>query len=201
MSLPPLQPLGPFDGHLDDGSRIPGRGVFVRIGVIALPPKPAETFDAERRRWLGGALEFRGQGADAYRTLKGLGPAMDETFGLRALSLARPGARSQPAGSDAAASTEPPRADDVFFGERGELITTHIRCQPIQTPAQLARSGQIQSCEHSFQWRGMSVNLQYHRSLLPDWVGVEHRVSALLQTFRDAGETAIAEGRRPGPQR
>lgn len=200
-SLPPLRPLGPFDGHLDDGGRIPGRGIFVRINVIALPPKPAETFDAKQRRWLGGALEYRGHGADAYLTLKGLEPAMDGTFGLRALAPTRPATRPQTDGANPSASTERPRGDDVFFGESDGLVTTRIQCQPLQTPEQLARSGQIQSCEHSFHWGGMEINLQYHRSLLPDWVGMERRVGALLQAFRTAGEAALAEGRRPGPQR
>lgn len=200
-SLPPLVPLGDLEGHLDNGGRIPGRGIYVKITVTALPPRPIETFDAERRRRLLLALwSLRGGPATNHVTLDALSPATEESFGLRALSLTRPTSRIPSGEAGSAARADVPPGDDVFVAENEGLITTYVRCQPILTPAQQARLLQIRACDHDFHWRGMAVSVRYHRSLLPEWHAMEHRVSALLDHFRQQGEVAVASGALPGPQ-
>lgn len=201
-SLPPLQALGALEGHLDTGARLPGRGVFLGITVTALPPRPSETFDAEHRRRVAMALwSRRGGDMASHLNLEGLAPATEGSFGLRSLNLTWP--RQPTAAPGTAEASRPVTAipgDDWFVGEDSGRITTFISCQPVLTPAQQARAGQIQACDHLFHWNGMQVTLRYHRSLLPDWTGMERRASELLEHFRQQAADALARGARPGPQ-
>jgi hypothetical protein len=196
-SLPTFQPFTSGEGFLEDGyGRVPGHGIYLKITVAPLPPKPAETFDASQRHRLVSTFPVSPGGRPQEVTLEAFRPPTADSFGLKVHPFNHPIAAEDGASPPVRIGS---RLSNYFAGEDRGLVQTVLECRA-DYPDRPVRPDEIPQCLHSFRWRGMRIELQYHRSLMPAWHAVEYRVVELLHHFEAAARAALVAGAVPGPQ-